>query len=95
MALKVTQFYLTEAEHAALQRAADRAGKSMTAIIRDLIDRHLLESEPPPTDLTGLIGVVGSGKPSDISVDKDARLEEELLADLRRRQRPLRAARSR
>ena len=42
MKMKSTQVYLTEAEYAALQQAADRAGASMTAVIRDLIERHLI-----------------------------------------------------
>ncbi len=37
-----TQVYLTEAQHAALHRAAERSGVSMTAELRRLIDRHLL-----------------------------------------------------
>ena len=37
-----TQVYLTKEQHAALQRAAERSGVSMTEELRRLIDRHLL-----------------------------------------------------
>lgn len=94
MPRKSTQIYLTEAEHAALQRWADRSGRSMTAVIRDLIDRYLLGSEPPPTDLTDLIGVVSTLEPTDIAAQKDRLLYEDLVADVRRHERPLRPAES-
>jgi len=94
MRLKSTQVYLTEAEHAALQRAADRLGVSMTAVIRDLVDRFVVTAEAPPTDLTDLIGVVNTPEPTDIAVDKDRLLYEDLLGDLRGHRRPLRVAES-
>lgn len=94
MSVKSTQIYLTEAEHAALQRAAERLGGSMTGVIRDLIDRYLLGSETPPTDLTDLIGVVSTSEPTDIGTERDHILYEDLLADVRRHKRPLRAAES-
>ena len=37
-----TQVYLTAEQHAALRRAAERTGVSMTEELRRLIDRHLL-----------------------------------------------------
>ena len=37
-----TQVYLTAEQHAALRRAAERSGLSMTGELRRLIDRHLL-----------------------------------------------------
>jgi hypothetical protein len=37
-----TQVYLTPEQHAALRRAAERTGVSMTEELRRLIDRHLL-----------------------------------------------------
>ena len=94
MTLKSTQIYLTEAEHAALQRAAQRSGCSMTAVVRDLLERYLVEAEVPPTDLTDLIGVVSTCEPTDIAAQKDSRLYEALLDDLRRHERPLRVAES-
>lgn len=92
MALKSTQIYLTEAEHAALQRAAERAGSSMTAVVRELVEQYLIETESPPTDLTPLIGAAGPGRPTDIATQKQRMLDEALIADFRRHERPLRAA---
>lgn len=93
--MKSTQIYLTEAEHAAVQQAAARAGVSMTAVIRELIETHLLANEPPPTDLTPLIGAAGPGGPeTDIATQKDQMLYEALIADLRRHERPVRVAES-
>lgn len=94
MALKSTQIYLTEAEHAALQRAAERAGSSMTAVVRELVERHLMLDQPAPTDLTDLIGIVSSAEPTDIATQKDQLLYEALVADLRRHERPVRVAES-
>ncbi len=37
-----TQVYLSREQHAALRRAAQRDGVSMTEALRRLIDRHLL-----------------------------------------------------
>jgi hypothetical protein len=94
MSLKPMQIYLTEEEHAALQRAADRSGCSMTAIVRDLVDRYLLESGPPPSDLTDLAGIVATAEPTDIATEKDRLLYEGLLDDIRRHERPVRVAES-
>jgi hypothetical protein len=94
MSLKSTQIYLTEAEHAALERAAARAGCSMTAIVRGLIEQHLVGSDTPPTDLTDLIGVVSTAEPTDIATQKDRLLYEDLLDDVRGHERPLRVAES-
>lgn len=83
MPLKSTQIYLTDAEHAAVQHAAERWGRSMTGVIRDLIDRYLLGTETPPTDLTDLIGVVSTPEPTDIGAQRDRLLYEDILADVR------------
>lgn len=94
MRLKSTQIYLTEAEHAALQRAAHRAGWSMTAVVRDLVERYLIASETPPTDLTDLIGVVSTPEPTDIAAQKNRLLYEGLLGDFSGHERALRVAES-
>ena len=94
MKMKSTQVYLTEAEYAALQQAADRAGASMTAVIRDLIERHLIGGDAPPTDLTDLAGIVATEQPTDIATDKNRLLYEELIADVHGHERPLRVAES-
>jgi hypothetical protein len=92
--MKSTQIYLSEAEHAALHRAAVRGGVSMTAVIRDLIEKHLLANETPPTDLTPLIGAAGPGRPTDVATQKQQMLDEAIYADFRRHERPLRVAES-
>jgi len=94
MKMKSTQVYLTEPEYAALQQAAERAGISMTAVIRDLIERHLIGAGEPPTDLTDLIGVVATEQPTDVATEKSRLLYEELIADVHGHQRPLRVAES-
>jgi hypothetical protein len=43
-----TQVYLTKEQHAALHRAAERSGVSMTEELRRLIDRHLLAKGVDP-----------------------------------------------
>ncbi len=93
MKLKSTQIYLTPAEHAALQHEADRLGSSMTAVIRGLVDRYLVAAGPA-TDLTDLAGTVSTAQPTDIAVDKDRLLYEDLRDDLRRHERPVRVAES-
>ena len=94
MQMKSTQIYLTEAEHQAVRRAAQRAGCSMTAVVRDLIERYLIASESPPTDLTDLSGAVSTPEPTDVAVERDHLLYEELLGDVHRHERPLRVAES-
>jgi hypothetical protein len=90
---KATQIYLSDAQHTALQREADRTGSSITAVIRDLVDRYLLAAAPV-TDLTDLAGVISTPRPTDIAVDKDRLLYEDLRDDLRRHERPVRVAES-
>jgi hypothetical protein len=43
-----TQVYLSEEQHEALRQAARRNGVSMTAELRNLIDRHLLARGADP-----------------------------------------------
>lgn len=44
-----TQVYLSKEQHAALHRAAERSGVSMTEALRRLIDRHLLAKGADPS----------------------------------------------
>ncbi|MSQ22983.1 MAG: hypothetical protein EXR58_00250 [Chloroflexi bacterium] len=92
MSLKSTQIYLTEAEHAAVQGEAGRSGLSMTAVIRGLVEQHLMADKVAPTDLTDLIGVVSTLNPTDVGARKDAMLYEALIGDIRGHERPLRVA---
>src|SRR5437764_705693 len=94
MKLRPTQVYLTETEYLALQRAADREGTSMTGVVRELIEQHLVDRELPPTDLTSLSGIFSTAEPTDIATEKDRLLYEDLIDDLRRHERPLRTAES-
>lgn len=87
---KSVPVYLTEQQYSAVREAAARYGKPMTAVIRDLVQSQLVENGPPPTDISDLVGSVHLGYPTNIARDKDWMLEEELLADLHRHQRPVR-----
>ncbi len=93
MKLKSTQVYLTEAEHAAVQREANRLGCSMTAVIRNLVDRYLLDAGTV-TDLSDLAGSLRTTRETDIATEKDSLLYENLLDDLRRHERAVRVAES-
>jgi hypothetical protein len=79
-----TQIYLQAEQHAALAAAARRSGRSMTQVVRDLIDTHLVPDAAPPTDLSGLIGSIDLGVPTNVAQDKD-RMLAEALTDVRRR----------
>jgi len=94
MPLKATQIYLSEAEHAALRREAERTGTSITAVVRDLVERHLIATGEPPTDLTSLIGAISTPQATDVATDRDRLLYEDLLGDIRRHERPVRVAES-
>jgi hypothetical protein len=58
-----TQIYLTEEQHAALQRSAERDGVSMTEELRRLIDRHVLaKGADPARDREAYFTFVGIGE---------------------------------
>ena len=58
-----TQIYLSEEQHTALQRAADRDGVSMTEELRRLIDRHILaKGADPARDREAYFTFVGIGE---------------------------------
>lgn len=67
--------YLTPEQHRALQELSARTGRSMSDLVRDMVQAQLL-GEAPPTDLSDLAGSVHLGRPTDISRDRD-----DLLAD--------------
>ena len=69
------QIYLTAEQHAALSEEARRSGRSMTQVIRDFIDRELLNGLPP-TDLSDLIGAFDVGHPTNIAEDRERMLDE-------------------
>jgi hypothetical protein len=94
MSLKPTQIYLTDDERAALERAAEASGQSMTAVVRDLVERYVIAAETPPTDLTDLAGMLSTPESTDIAVDKDRLIYEDLIAHIGGHERPLRVAES-
>jgi hypothetical protein len=48
----------------------------MTEVIRDLIETHLVQGAPPPSDLSDLAGAVRTGRRTDVAAERD-----EMLAD--------------
>jgi hypothetical protein len=58
-----TQVYLSKEQHAALRRAAEASGVSMTEELRRLIDCHLLaKGHDPWTARESVFAFVGMGK---------------------------------
>ena len=76
MIRRATQVYLTPEQHDALQEAARTAGRSMTEIIRELVEQHLMRSGPPPTDISDLAGAVRAGRQTDVAADRDSMLAD-------------------
>ena len=75
-----TQIYLTPEQHAALQSIAERTGCSMTEVIRSLIDTHVVQGGPPPTDISDLAASISVGRPTNVAIERDAMLAEALSA---------------
>jgi plasmid stability protein len=75
MARKALPLYLTPDQHRALRALSARTGRSMSDLVRELLDRYLF-GEAPATDISGLVGTVELGHPTDIARDRD-----EMLAD--------------
>ena len=71
MTRRATQIYLTAEQHRVVQERARRSGRSMAEVIRNLIEIHLVRGTPPPTDLSGLAGVVRTGRPTDVAAERD------------------------
>lgn len=81
MSPRATQIYLTPEQHQAVQERARSTGRSMTEVIRELIDLHLVGSQPP-TDLSDLAGAVRVGRPTDVAAERDQMLSD-AVRDLR------------
>ena len=81
--------YLTSEQHRILSEEARRSGRSMTEVVRQLIEKHLRGGAPPPTDFGDLVGAAHVGHRTNIAKDKD-RLIREAVGDLHRRKRALR-----
>ena len=80
---KPIQIYLTEQQYGALRESASLYGQPMTAVVRDLIQTHLVQDVPPPTDISDLVGSLNLGYHSDIAMDKDRMIEEAIFEESR------------
>ena len=67
--------YLTPEQHRALHDLSVRTGRSMSDLVREMLQTYLF-GETPPTDLSDLAGAVQLGHPTDV-----ARQRDHLLAD--------------
>lgn len=72
------QVYLTPEEHQALREEAHRSGVSMTEVVRNLIETHLLNGRPSPTDFRDLLGIAPVGRRTDFANTKDHMLRDEV-----------------
>jgi plasmid stability protein len=79
MAREALPLYLTPEQHRALRDLSARTGRSMSDLVRDLLDRYLL-GETAHTDISGLVGSIELGHPTDIARDRDAMLAEAVRA---------------
>ena len=71
--------YLTPEQHRALRRLSTRTGRSMSDLVREMLQTYLF-GEGLPTDLSDLAGAVDVGHPTDISRDRDDLLADALRA---------------
>jgi plasmid stability protein len=71
--------YLTPEQHRALRQLSARTGRSMSDLVRDLLQNYLF-GEEAPTDLSDLAGAVDLGHPTDISRERDDLLAHALRA---------------
>lgn len=78
---KPIQIYLTEQQYGALRESATLYGRPMTSVVRDLIQAHLVQDAPPPTDISDLVGSVHLGYPTDVAADKDRMIEEAIFEE--------------
>jgi len=75
MARQSMPVYLTPEQHRALRQLSARTGRSMSDLIRDVLQTYLF-GDGLPTDLSDLAGVVDLGHPTDISRDRDNLLSD-------------------
>ena len=71
--------YLTPEQHGALRDLSARTGRSMSDLVRDMLQTYLL-GEGAPTDLRDLAGSIELRHPTDISRDRDDLLAEAVRA---------------
>lgn len=70
------QIHLTPEQHRALETSARAAERSMTDIIGELIDRHIMIEGSPPTNLSDLAGAVKTGRRTDVAQERDSMLTD-------------------
>ena len=79
MSREALPLYLTPEQHRALRELSARTGRSMSDLVRELLDCHLV-GETPPTDIGDLVGSVELGHSTDIARDRDDMLAEAVRA---------------
>ncbi len=79
MSLEALPLYLTPEQHRALRELSARTGRSMSDLVRELLDRYLV-GVTPPTDIGDLVGSVELGHSTDIARDRDDMLAEAVRA---------------
>lgn len=80
-----TQVYLDPEDHARLAERARAQGKSLTALLRELVSDYLARGPEESTrGFDALIGVA-DGPPSDVAADESRYLDEAREARLRKK----------
>ena len=78
-----TQVYLEPDQHRALKDEAHRRGMSLAHLLREIVDEARGDAKAAG-DLTSLIGVAGTGEPSDVSRHKDEYISQAVSEHRRR-----------
>ena len=52
----------------------------MAAVIRDLVEAHLVRGTPSPTDLSEMAGAIETGRPTDVAAERDRMLADAVRA---------------
>ncbi len=73
-----TQVYFSQEQHRALRQAARREGVSMTALLRRLVERELVDKGQPAYSKDAIMAFIGLGsaEPGDTSERHDEALDE-------------------
>jgi len=79
MAREALPLYLTPEQHRALRALSARTGRSMSDLVRELLDRYL-SGETLATDISNLVGSVELGHSTDIARERDEMLAEAVRA---------------
>jgi hypothetical protein len=78
MSRQALPIYLTSEQHRALRELSARTGRSMSDLVRELLDRYL--GETPATNISDLVGSIELGHATDIACDRDDGLAEAVHA---------------